>query len=176
MLGIHHFRTYPQKFSRQFVDNKIPQLDQPGVTIEQVMHTLGPPVQYLWNDGKNDHRATKLPQPAPDTYSLVYPFAISVFVAHGRVQELRSEGYNSGFSWHGLFLSSSLDSVLATVGKPSQTIVGQRMDWSKEVDGVLYKDIGGEKGNCYYCRPDQNVRFFFLNYNVMAMYLMIPAN
>jgi len=176
VVGVCLLRAHPQKFSSTNVSEKIVQLDQPGTTVEQVIRVLGPPTQYLWGDDKNAHRSSKLPQPEPDSYSLVYPFAISVFVAHSRVQELRSEGYNSGFAWRGVRLSSSLDTVLATTGNPTQTVVGQPMDWSKEVDGVLYKDIGGEKGYCYYCRPDQNVRFFFLNYRVMALYLMIPAN
>jgi len=47
-------------------------------------------------------------------------------------------------------------------------VEGEQIGW---VNNVLYKDIEGTKGRCYYHRPDHNVRFFFSNYKVKAMYI-----
>ena len=38
-------------------------------------------------------------------------------------------------------------------------------------DGVLYKDIDGRKGHCYYARSDHNVRLWFLDYKIIAIYM-----
>lgn len=38
-------------------------------------------------------------------------------------------------------------------------------------DGVLYKDIDGRKGHCYYARSDQNARLWFSDYKIIAIYM-----
>jgi len=42
---------------------------------------------------------------------------------------------------------------------------------NKFEDGVLYKDIDGRKGHCYYARHDQDVRLWFLDYKIIAIYM-----
>ena len=48
------------------------------------------------------------------------------------------------------------------------TVAGQPNEYK---DGILYKDINGEKGYCYYGREDKNVRLFFWDYKVTAIYV-----
>lgn len=64
-------------------------------------------------------------------------------------------------------MGSPLEEVLEAVGQPKETVEGQK-NWFE--DGVLYKDIEGRKGYCYYGRADQDVRFFFRSYKVIAIY------
>jgi subtilisin family serine protease len=65
-------------------------------------------------------------------------------------------------------VGSSLDEVIEAVGQPLRTVTGQAIKWE---DGVLYKDVDGRKGQCYYKPADQNIRFFFADYKVSALYL-----
>jgi hypothetical protein len=50
-------------------------------------------------------------------------------------------------------------------------VEGGPISWQ---DGVLYKDVDGKKGACYYSRGDQHVRLFFGTYKVAAIYVMNP--
>lgn len=61
------------------------------------------------------------------------------------------------------------------MGQPAETVVGKALRGVVS-DGVLYKDIDGNKGHCY-CKPaDQNVRFFFWDYKVSALYVTRSAS
>ena len=42
--------------------------------------------------------------------------------------------------------------------QPTETVTGQKNEFK---DGVLYRDVDGQKGNDYYHRSDQKVRLFF---------------
>jgi hypothetical protein len=65
-------------------------------------------------------------------------------------------------------LGSSSDEVLAALGPPTKTVVGQPLDFEA---GVLYQDIEGQSGRAYYARPDKNIRLFFLDNKVTALYI-----
>jgi hypothetical protein len=147
------------------LDTKIAQLSKPGTTTEEVIRTLGEPAEYAWN--RQILNKTNLPA----TYALIYPKGVQVVVSAGRVAELRSEEPGPGFTWHGkLHLGSSLDEVLEALGPPSRTVVGQALAWAP---GVLYKDIAGDQGYCYYSRPDLHIRLFFRDYKVTALYVPV---
>ena len=69
-------------------------------------------------------------------------------------------------------MGSSLEEVLAVLGEPDATVVGR----NAFKDGILYKDIDGRRGSCYYARKRQAIRLFFLDYKVTALYLTaLPA-
>jgi hypothetical protein len=101
-----------------------------------------------------------------------YPKGISVWMKETGLVEVRSEQPGPGCSYRDkIRLGSSLDDVLKVVGEPSDTITGKKLDF---IEGVLYKDTDGKKGSGYYSRPDQNVRFFFWNNKVSALYILPP--
>ena len=54
------------------------------------------------------------------------------------------------------------------IGQPKSTVVGKQ---NKYEDGVLYKDIDGRPGFCYYGRKDKGTRMFFAKYKVIALYV-----
>ncbi len=59
------------------------------------------------------------------------------------------------------------------LGPPSETVVGKPLAFAAN---VLYKDFDGRKGFCYYARPDQNVRLFFRDYKVCALYVPVTLD
>jgi serine protease AprX len=147
------------------IDAKIEQLAKPGTTAEQVVCALGEPRKYIW--GNMMFSKTTLPK----TYVMLYRNGVDIFIENGRVAELRSEGADPGFVWRGnLRIGSSLDDVLQTVGRPAETIEG-KLRPPQFSPNILYKDINGQKGYCYYARPDRNLRFIFVDYRVSGLYV-----
>lgn len=143
------------------INNKVAQLDTATATLEDVIRIFGEPEKYFW--GKETFTKDNL----PSTYILDYPNGFSIVVSDGLVSELRHTKH--GYVFRGeLQVGSSLEEVLDVVGQPTETTIGQPCAYK---DGVLYKDIDGKKGYCYYSRRDQRVRFFFMDYKVTALYV-----
>lgn len=143
------------------INDKITLLDIDTAALEDVIRIFGEPIKYLW--GKKTFTKNNL----PSTYIAVYPNGFSVVMNGGGISELRHT--QPGYVFLGkLQVGSSLEEVLEAVGKPKETVEGQP---NKFKDGVLYKDIDGRKGYCYYSRREQGVRFFFLNCKVTALYV-----
>jgi len=140
------------------------QLSKDGTTLEDVIRVLGEPESYLWGD------TTFKKENLPKTYVVVYPKGIHLLISGGNVKELRSEEPGGpGFSYRGIIhLGSTLDEVLQALGQPSKTLTSEPLDFLPD---VLYKDIDGKTGYCYYARPDKNVRLFFKDYKVGALYI-----
>jgi len=144
------------------IDAKIAKLNFKTATLEQVIRIFGKPEQYLWG------RKTFTKDNLPATYIAAYPNGFRVVMSGGRISELRHEGPD-GYLWQGkLQVGSSLKQVLEVIGKPKQTVEGKR---NESKDGVLYKDIDGKEGYCYYAHSDKGVRIFFLDYKVSALYV-----
>ena len=145
------------------INDQVAQLDIDTATLDDVIDIFGEPVDYAWGD----QIYTK--DNLPDVYIARYPNEFGILMDRGYINELRFESPAAGYVWTGgIQVGSSLDDVLAVVGQPTETVVGQSV---ANEDGVLYKDINGIVGYCYYRRSDQNVRFFFWNYAVSALYL-----
>lgn len=137
------------------------QLDIDHATLEDVIRAFGEPVEYGWGEqtfGKDG---------LPAQYIVFYPNGFTVYMRKGRVVEVRH--HEPGYLFHGkLQVGSSIDEVLKEVGKPTETVVGAP---NKFRDGVLYKDIDGRTGRCYYARAAKGVRFFFMNRQVTSLYI-----
>lgn len=145
------------------INDQVAQLDFDTATLDDVIRIFGEPMSYYW--GVQTYTKDDL----PPVYIAKYPNDFGVVMNDGRVDELRFESPAAGFVFLGsIIVGSSLDEVLTVVGQPTQTIVGQPCQFQ---DGVLYKDINGTKGYCYYKRADLGVRMFFTYYKVIALYL-----
>ena len=87
----------------------------------------------------------------------------------GRVYEVECVSPGTGFKYRDrLQIGSSLDDVLQELGPPIEIVSGHpQKDFMPQrlsgFGGVLYTEIGGQKGLSYYWRPDQGVRFCFKN-------------
>lgn len=160
LLGAHNFT------SAEDINTKVSQLDINTANLDDVIRIFGDPEQYLWG-GK-----TFTKDNLPSIYIAAY-YSNSLYIVMGRgeIVELRFQRQDTGYVYQDkLKIGSSLDEVLKVVGQPKEVVQGQAMPRTAQ-DGVLYKDIDGRKGYCYYGRRDYGVRFFFLNYNVTALYL-----
>jgi hypothetical protein len=61
-----------------------------------------------------------------------------------------------------------LEEAIDVLGPPKETAEGGKKQFR---DGVLYKDIEGRRGHCYYGRSDVGLRLFFADYKVAALYV-----
>jgi hypothetical protein len=146
------------------IDAKIVRLAKPGTTADEVIRILGEPDEYAW--GGKTFEKTAL----PDAYLMQYPAGIGIVISGKNVDELRSQTPGPGFTWQGkLRLGSSLEDVLQVLGPPRETLQGSPLGFAAN---VLYKDIKGKKGLCYYYRREKNVRCFFSDYKVGALYVL----
>ena len=123
---------------------------------------FGKPVKYIW--GKETFTEDNLPK----RYILVYPSKFHIYMRENQIVELRHESGSNYVFRDKLRSGSTLDEVFEVIGHPEKIVQGEKNLFE---DGVLYKDINGRKGHCYYGRSDQDVRLWFLDYEIIAIYM-----
>jgi hypothetical protein len=149
--------------SESDINAKVAKLDIGKATLDDIIRIFGEPTRYFY--GRETFAKDNLPQ----AYIAEYPNEFSVVMASGRVDELRFESTEAGYLFRGkIQVGSPLNEVLKVVGQPKGTVVGKPNEYK---DGILYKDINGEKGSCYYGRKDHGIRLFFFNYKITGLYL-----
>jgi hypothetical protein len=142
---------------------KITQLKLGVSTRQDAIRLFGKPTAYLWKD------KTFQEDDLPPIYDAVFPNGPEIVFGGDVIDEIRFEGQDFGYAFRGkIRIGSSLDDVLAVLTKPRETVVGEPFGWK---DGVLYKDDEGRKGDCYYLSSQDQVRMFFKDYKVVALYL-----
>jgi len=152
-----------EEFRRDF-PQKVAKLDIDKASLDNVIEIFGEPVEYVW--GRQIIDKANIPA---ERYCIKYPDDFHIFMRWDTIVELRFESPAADYVFQDkIRVGSGLDEVLDVVGQPTEIVEGRPIGWA---DGVLYKDIDGRKGYCYYRRSDQNVRFFFLNYKVKAFYV-----
>jgi serine protease AprX len=146
------------------INEQVAQLDIDAARLDDVIRIFGEPEKYLWG------RQTFTKSNLPSTYvAAYYSNRLHIVMSGGKISELRFQGPGTGYVYKGkLQVGSSLDEALDVLGQPKEIVQGRAIEWK---DGVLYKDINGTKGRCYYQRADQNIRIFFGDYKVAALYL-----
>lgn len=152
-------------FSQTDINQKIEQLLTQNAGLEQIIKLFGEPEKYVW--GKDTFQKDSLPA----VYIAFYPNGLQFALSNGSISEIRHQG-PTGYKFKDkLEYGSSLETALEVLGQPTQTIVGKPNTYE---NGILYKDINGNKGSCYYCCSEQNIRLFFMNNEVIALYLINP--
>lgn len=155
--------TRAAEFAAQ-LPQKIAKLDIDSANLQKVLATFGQPLKYVW--GPNTLPPDKLPR----RFIAVYPGRFYVFMLDDRIVELRHERGSKYVFADKLRVGSTLEEALAVLGPPVKTVVGEPIDWENSKN-VLFKDIDGREGHCYYHRPDRNVRVWFGDYKVAAIYM-----
>jgi serine protease AprX len=146
------------------INAKVAQLDIKTANLDKVISIFGEPEKYI---GGNSGDKTFERKNLPSNYVAVYPGGLYIMIVNDHIIELRF--YQPGYIFRDkIQVGASLEEVLEVVGQPVETVVNQK---NEDKDGVLYKDVDGYKGKCYYGRSDQNVKFFFNNYKVAALYV-----
>jgi hypothetical protein len=150
--------------ARADINEQVAQLDLRKATRADVLRIFGEPQSYT-SEGK-----TFTKDSLPRVYIMEYPNDFSVLMNGGRVGELRFGGPAAGYAYRGkLHVGSSLEEALAVLGQPASTVEGGPIGGT---DAVLYKDVDGKKGDCYYSRRDQHVRLIFQDCKVAALCVM----
>lgn len=148
------------------INEVLGKLDLNTAGLNEIIQLFGEPQQFVWGNEKLQKSSL------PATYLAVYPNGLQFLLADGKIREIRHEG-PTGFRFKDkLEVGSSLETALDVLGGPAQTVSGQTNAWA---DGVLYRDIDGRKGHCYYQRAEQNIRVFFAEYKVAALYITNTA-
>ncbi|MHC4215640.1 MAG: M56 family metallopeptidase, partial [Planctomycetota bacterium] len=132
------------EFAKQ-LPAKIEQLDIDTAELEQVKDIFGKPAQYIW--GKETFAEDNLPW----QYILVYPSDFSIYMRENQIIELRLGSGSNYLFRNKLRSGSTLDEVFEVIGHPKKTVEGEKNSFE---DAVLFKDIDGTKGHCYYARSD----------------------
>jgi hypothetical protein len=146
------------------INAKVAQLDIDSATLDDVIEIFGEPLMYVW--GQETIPKENIPT---NRYCMIYPHGFSIFMSRDSIIELRFDSPAAGYVFYDeIRVGSSLDEVLAVLGEPTETVVGELIGW---IDGVLYMDIKSREGRCYYQRSDWNVRMFFADYKVSALYV-----
>ena len=159
------------EWRRQFPD-RLAHLEEIRDTadVDQIRNIFGAPGMIVWGD--NSWRSDAQAQEMGDQFILKYPDNFDIYMVKGgrQIRELRYHrpGYPINTK---IQVGAELADVIKAVGEPTKTIEGGENQFE---DGVLYKDIKGQKGRCYYARADKNVRFFFADYRATAVYITNP--
>jgi hypothetical protein len=150
-----------EAFRRTLIEN-LKTFDIDAASGKDVVNTFGEPAKYVW--GRQILDGDDLPR----RYVAVYPNGFHVFVLNDKVIELRHEGDGTGYAFDGkLKVGSTLDETLSVLGRPKEVVEGKE---NRFKDEVLYKDIEGKEGHCYYARSDWDVRLWFVDYKIGAIY------
>jgi len=160
LAGVWASQPSDAEFARQ-LPAKIEQLDIDTANLEQVKEIFGKPAQYIWESESFEE------DNLPNRYIMIYPAGFSVFMFKGQIREIRFRRPGYVFN-SAIQVGSTLDEVIANVGEPEETITGKKIEFKRN---VLYKNIEGEKGYCYYHRSDKSVRMFFKNHKVIALFV-----
>jgi len=162
LLGFpHQAEPGPSENKKLSLNEKVAKINIKTAKLRQIYRFFGEPLEYKWGD--ETFEKGKL----PDRYIMVYPGGFHIFMLRGRINELRY--HEPGYRFLGKFqVGSSLEEVIEAIGRPSKTVIGQP---NESKNGVLYRDIDGEEGFCYYGREKKGVRCFFADYKVNALYV-----
>lgn len=151
-----------QQRSKTEFTQKVAQLDINTADLKKVKKIFGQPTGYRWKETLEENNL-------PQQYLVVYPNDFVIFMKDDHIVELRFDERSNYVFRDKLRSGSTLDEVLQVIGYPEKTVDGGKNELE---DGVLYKDIDGKKGHCYYCRTDQNVRLWFNDYKISSIYIL----
>jgi hypothetical protein len=153
---------------------KVAQIDIDNASIDDVIRVFGEPKQYCWRKeaAVEIEVINKENLPSRQFYIADYGNGFQIFMLSGRIAELRFEGASEYLHQGQLQIGDSLDYVLKVLGEPKETITGASRRMISGNDGMLLRDIEGRKGYDYYLRKDKNIRLFFLDDKITALYVI----
>jgi bla regulator protein blaR1 len=152
---------------------KVDKLDIDKATLDDVTKLFGEPGRYYYGTkGEDPSGIVKTDRDhLPEAYVMEYPAGFFIFMAQGRIGEIRF--HQPGYRFKGkLQVGDSVEDALKAVGQPSKTVNDRKLAFG---DAVLYMDVDGKKGYGYYQRTDQHVRMFFSDRKVSALYVTRPG-
>jgi hypothetical protein len=149
---------------------KLARLDLDRADRKAVIQQLGEPASYSRGPQALD------PNHLPAQYAMLYPVGVQVIMSDDHI--LRVAVFARGYTVREkIEVGTPLEEVFAVLGPPSQTVEnasGYQALRAPE-DGVLYKDIDGNKGTCLYRSQSQGLILLFVDQRVRQI-VLLPKN
>lgn len=147
----------------QNINTNVDRIDINKATVDDIIEVFGKPLAYQL--GRQFFKRHKL----PDKYIINYPAGFSIFMVDDHIEELRF--VRPGYKFRNkLQVGATLEDTFASLGQPLKIVQGRPGEFK---DGILYKDIDGRIGYCYYYNKGQNVRLFFEEYMLKSLFLTV---
>ncbi len=146
---------------------KVARLDLDRADRKAVIQQLGEPASYTSGPQMLD------PNHLPSRYAMLYPAGVQVILSDDRI--LRVAVFARGYVVREkIEVGTSLEEVFAVLGPPRRTVENAAGDEAvrNPEDGVLYKDIDGDKGTCLYRSQSQGLIFLFMDQRVYQIVLL----
>jgi hypothetical protein len=174
VVGTMALTSAPRRFAASDLNTKVAQIDIDKANLEDVVRVFGEPKSYGWGNEETGEMEmiNKEDLSSRQFYIADYGDGFRIFMLGGHIAELRFEGESEYLHQGKLQIGDSLDYVLKVLGEPKETVVGASRKMISGKDGVLLRDIEGRKGFDYYLRKDKNIRMFFLNDKITALYVI----
>jgi hypothetical protein len=174
MLGTMTLTSAQGRSAASDLNTKVAQIDIDKANLDDVVRVFGEPKRYCWGNEETGEieLINKDNLPSQQFYIADYGDGFRIFMLNGRIAELRFEGGAEYLHQGKLQIGDSLDYVLKVLGEPKETVVGASRKMIADRDGVLLRDIEGRQGYDYYLRKDKNIRMFFLNDKITALYVI----
>ena len=139
----------------------IESLDIKNDSRDDLIKLFGAPESYIWGD------KTFSVDELIGNYIMSYSDNFDIWMSNDLIIELRfySDFYKSA---QNISVGMSKDDVVALLEAPSEIKKGVKNQFKEY---VFYEDIDNEVGYCYYASPKDNIRLFFKDYKVLAMYI-----
>ena len=150
-----------QEVARQLAE-RVAQLEIDQADRAAVESLFGKPLKYVWSGQTFSEDQLR------GNYILDYPCDFSVWMRDERIMEIRFGDQCKYTCALGVAIGASIPEVLAVLGDPVATVIGQKNEFR---DRVFYRDINGRHGHCYYHCSDKQIRLWFSNNKVCAVYM-----
>lgn len=150
--------------SNEVVLENINLLDIELNTRVDIVSLFGEPHSYIWED------QVFIAEEVSGNYIMIYSDDFHIWMISDQIVELRFYGafYASDT---GVSVDMTKADVLDKLGEPSDVRIGKVNEY---MDDIFYEDIDGKTGFCYYSKDEKNIRLFFTDYKVNAMYITSP--
>ena len=148
------------------INSKLASLDINKSTADDIISVLGKPLSYRFKNEVFEE------DNLPETYVMTYPGYFMVSIHKNQIRSWGSEEI-PGYVFSGLIqIGSTLDEVLKVIGPPEKIIEGFRLGAKKFEDNILYKNMNGRKGYCYYgtINKGKKIRMLFRDNKVFSLH------
>ncbi len=150
----------------KIINPKLALLDINKATADDVIDVFGKPLSYQF--GSDIFEEDNL----PETYCMNYPGYFMVMIHENQVRSWGSEEVPGYTFSDAIQIGSTLDEVMRELGPPAKIVEGFKLGGEKFKDNILYKNMNGRKGYCYYATisKGKRVRMFFRNNKVFSLH------
>lgn len=135
---------------------------------EYVISLMGEPKGYIW--GEETFNVDDL----PSYYIMDYGNGNMACIYNGILSETRVHYPGDFTEFNGIRLGDTIEDVIEKIGKPNRIAEGEELNFEENVLFLNYSTsemgVSSDTSNSYYSVPEKNIRMFFNNNKVNALY------